>query len=522
MFFKWIEGETLGDTFLLRDRLGRGSYGVVGKAVRLKDGSAKKRGEVVALKIPFDQEIGEENLKREPEIVRHFDHENIVKVYGYHTISSIFVIEMELVEGHSLADILDNQTFRDRRSLANVIGWIRQVVLGLRSMGTYSHGDIKPQNILIRNDGVAKLVDFGTSRRLEDVWVFTRGQGTEEYMAPEVALDSKRISVKSDLYSIGVILYEVATGDIPFHSSLERLQGKELVKPREINSAIPVELERLILRCLERDPDLRFPNWDSFLDELDTVVSNMQVHDQEAVAVPDTRRYEFKPATSSPLYYLDKAKKAILDEDDLEAYRNAEAAVEASEGHPNYLRMFAAVCLRLEYFDKAKSVFGQLLEKYDRGYPVEPEQMAYVLRKLGELHLKTRDYEEAMRVWTRFLDVSDNIPLAKFKLAIAQGLNGNYKKAISLLEDVRIEFPDAVVVYSKLGWAYALAGDFRQSLSYYNQALVIDPADLFSLFELGKYYLIQGDRRRAEKYFEKIRKFDRTGEYVAKLKGLYE
>jgi serine/threonine protein kinase/Tfp pilus assembly protein PilF len=522
VIFKWIEGETLGDTYLLKERLGRGSYGIVGKATRLKDSEIVKTGDVVALKVPIDQNLGEENLRRESEIMRGFSHENIVKVYGHYTVSGVFVIEMELVEGHSLSAILDNQNFVNRQSLVTVLNWIRQVVLGLRSMGEFAHGDIKPQNILIRNDGVVKLVDFGTSRRLTDVWVYTKGHGTEQYMAPEVALENTRVSMKSDLYSIGVILYEIATGDVPFHSNLERLQGKELVKPREINSDIPIVFERLILRCLERDPDLRYATWEGFLEDLDAVIVTIRERAPEKAMVPETHRYKFRPDSSSPLYFLDKAKQAMESEDYQGALKNAEAAVAASEGHPTYLQMLGAICLRIEYYEKAKAAFSRLLEKYDHGYPVETNQLAYVLRKLAELYIQTQDYETAVQFWTRFMDVSEDKPLAKFKLAIAFGLNGQYKRAISLLEEVRAECPEVVVVYSKLGWAYYLAGDFRQALSYYNQALVIEPTDLFSLFELGQYYRIRGDHRRAARYFERIQRYDRTGEYVAKVRALYE
>ena len=519
--FRWVEGETLGDTFLLQEKLGKGTYGIVGKAIRLKDGTNRKKGDVVAIKVPFDQEIGWENLKREPEVILQFNHENIVKVYGYHTISGFFVIEMEVVEGHSLADILNNEVVGNTQSLVSIINWIFQVVRALKIMDQYAHGDIKPQNILIQNDGTVKLVDFGTSRRLEDVWVFTRGQGTEQYMAPEVALDNKRIAVKSDMYSIGVILYEVATGDIPFHSNLERLQGKTLTKPREINSSIPIEFERVILRCLERDPDLRYPDWNSFIRDMDLALTVISEKDQKLIIVPETQRYKFKPAPSSPLHYLDKAKKALVNEDYPKALENAEAAVDASEGHPNYLRLLAAVCLRSHYYSKAKDALNRLIEKYDQGYPVEPEQLAYVLKQLGELLIKTQEYEAAIQAWERFLDVTEHITLGKFNLAIAYGLDGRYSKSIDLLEEVKGEAPGAVVIYSKLGWAYALAGDFQQSVSYYNQALVIEPSDLFSLFELGKYYRIKGDNRRAMKYFARVKKYDLVGDYIDKINDLY-
>lgn len=516
--FKWVEGETLGDTFLLKERLGKGTYGVVGRAIRLRESNVLTRGQEVAIKIPFDQDVGEEILKREPEIMRRFDHENIVKVFGYHTIAGLFVIEMELVKGYSLADILDNQNFKSANALITIIHWIKQVACALQAMGDYAHGDIKPQNILIRDDGVIKLVDFGTSRRIEDVWVFTRGQGTEQYMAPEVALDNKRVSMKSDLYSLGVILYEIATGDIPFHSNLERLQGRALIKPREINSSIPVELERIILKCLERDPDLRYASWDYFLHDLDALLNTLEIQKGKLESLPETRRYEFRPEPTSPLFYLDKAKKALVDGNYEEALKNAEAAVEASDHHPTYLRMLAAVCLRSDYLEKAKKAFQELLDKYDRGYPVEKDQRIYVLKKLGDLYIKSNNYEEAIQVWKRLVVETEDKSLARFKLAIAYGLDGQYKSAIQLLEEVKESYPGSVIVYNKLGWAYALAGNYRQAISYYNQALVIDMADLFSLFELGKYYWITGDKTQATKYFNRITKYDRTGEYKEKVK----
>lgn len=519
-FFKWVEGETIGDTFLLKEKLGKGSYAVVGRAIRLKDSKELNRGQEVALKIPFDQDIGEENLKREPEIICGFNHENIVKVFGYHIISGLFVIEMELVKGHSLAEILDNQNFRSTEALITIIHWIKQVVYALQAMGDYAHGDIKPQNILIRNDGVVKLVDFGTSRRMEDVWVFTRGQGTEQYMAPEVALDNKRVSMKSDMYSLGVILFEIATGDIPFHSNLERLQGKTLIKPREINPSIPIEFERIILKCLERDPDLRYKSWDLFLHDLEDVLSLLEKNKENLEPPPETRRHQFRPEPTSPLFYLDKAKTALLEGNYEEALKNAEAAVETSDNHPNYLRMLAAVCLRSNYLEKAKKAFQQLLEIYDRGYPVEKEQRLYVLRKLGDLYIKTNNYGEAIQILERIISETNENSVDKFKLAIAYGLDGQYKKAIKLLEEVKESHQDSVVVYDKLGWAYALAGNYRQAISYYNQALVIDPTDLFSLFELGKYYWILGDKQKANKYFERIQRYDRTGEYLERIKML--
>ena len=519
-FFKWVEGEFLGDTFLLKERLGRGTYGVVGAAVRLKDNQEIKKGEMVALKVPFDQELGADFLKQEPEIIQRFDHVNIVKVYDYHIISGYFVTEMELVEGNSLSDILDNHTFIVNEKLSTAFGWIQQCAAALMSMGDFAHGDVKPQNILIRNDGIVKLVDFGTSRRMEDALVFTSGKGTEQYMAPEVALDNKRVSIKSDMYSVGVVFYEIVTGELPFHSNLERLQGKRLTKPREINSSIPVPLENLILRCLERDPDLRYPSWQSFIEELNLVQIDLELVADSSL--PESKVAKFQPTPSSPLYYLDQAKKAMIENNYTEALKHVEEAVSISEGHPNYLRMMGAICLRIGYFDKAKGAYSKLLEKYESGYPVEPDELGYVLSKLSDIHIELKEFEEAVTCLNQYCEVSNKSVPCRFKLAVAYGLNGQYGKAIDLLEGLKLDRPDSTLIFNKLGWAYSLKGDFRQAISYYNQTLVIDPYDMFSLFELGKYYRILGDRRRSKKYFKKIRSFDRSGEYIEKVNELYE
>lgn len=109
-------------------------------------------------------------------------------------------------------------------------------------------------------------------------------------------------------------------------------------------------------------------------------------------------------------------------------------------------------------------------------------------------------------------------PYSRFRLAVAVGLDGDYGRAIQLLETVRAERPDAVVVYSKLAWAHALNGNDRLALSFYNQALALDAFDLFSLFELGKYYFMVGDRRRAREYFERVMEADKQGFYTDRVR----
>ena len=181
--------------------------------------------------------------------------------------------------------------------------------------------------------------------------------------------------------------------------------------------------------------------------------------------------------------------------------------------------MLGGICQRLGYHRKAAEAYEQLLATFDRGYPVEGQQRREVLERLGQLYINLQRYGEAVALYERLVDVVDR-PHTRFRLAVAVGLDGDYSRAIQLLESVRAERPDAVVVYSKLGWAHALNGNDRLALSYYNQALALDAFDLFSLFELGKYYHTVGDRRRAREYFERVMNADTQGSYVAQIRGL--
>jgi len=505
--------EALNSKFELLDVLGHGSFGDVWKARRRDD------GRIVAIKIPRDQELGEEALRREPDLMRAFDHPNIVHVYGCHTLGSHFVIEMEYVEGHNLAQMLDGVDRNSPFSYRQILQWTQQILEGLRAIHSaqVAHNDIKPQNVLIDRQGNAKLVDFGTSRRIEDVWVWTRRQGTEAYWAPEVAFESRR-SFVSDIYSVGVMLYEMVTGELPYRSPLELARGRAILRPREVNSNVPPRLETIILRAMARDPGERYPNCAAMLADVTTLLEEMQAG--QVSTPPDrveTMRTPFRLDSSSPLYYLEQAKHLLAAEDLAGARQAAETAVERSGGHPNYLRLLGGIYLRMGYLNRALETYEKVLAAYQRDFPATDAQMRDVLERLGDLCIKAQRYRQAVRTYEQLLAVTNNPIYARFRLAVALGLDADYWRAIKLLEEVRQERPDAVVVYSKLGWAYMLDGDYRQALSYYNQALLLDGGDLLSLWELGRYYWIMGDRSRARGYFERLKRHDRTGEYAQKV-----
>ncbi len=515
ILFKGKEGSLLGDRFRLLCEIGIGSFGHVWKAVRLSD------GQVIALKIPKDQEKGEEILRREPELIKDIEHPNIVKVFDYHNVGDLFLIEMEYIEGHDLGQILDGVNASAPLSFRQVVTWAIQVLEGLQVIheAQISHNDLKPQNILIEErTGTAKIADFGTSRRLEDVWVWTKRQGTEAYMAPEVALEGKRGRYVSDIYSLGVVLYEMITGRLPYSSPHQLLVGAEIVRPREINSDISPELERVALRAMERRPEKRYSNAAGMRQDLEACLGTLE-SDRCAGARTLPSQVPFRPPSTSPLHYLELAKQKLSDNDLQGALEAAETAVERSDKHPQYLRMLGGICMRLGYFQKAGDAYEQVLAAYTRGYPAERQQCEEVLDRLGEIYTLQQKYDKALRFYEQRSQLSGS-PLALFRTAIAAGLSGHYDQAIQLLERVRKARPEAVVVYSKLGWAHALNGDDRLAISYYNQALAMDGHDGFSLYQLGQYYFLLGDRRRANEYFSRLAAVDFESSYSERVRKL--
>jgi tetratricopeptide (TPR) repeat protein len=269
---------------------------------------------------------------------------------------------------------------------------------------------------------------------------------------------------------------------------------------------------------MARDPKERYPLCTAMLADIAALRAEM---DAGAVPRPPDRtqpaRVPFRPDSSSPLYYLEQARNLLKAEDLPGALSAAEIAVQRSNGHPSYLRLLGAIYVRMGYSHKALETYEKVLAAYQRDFPATGTQMRELLERLGDLYIQTQRYRQAVRAYEQMLTVATNLTYAKFRLAVALGLDADYRRAIRLLEEVRQERPDAVVVYTKLGWAHELVGDERQAISYYNQALILDPTDLFSLYALGRYYWIKGHRSRARSYFDRVRQHDSRGEYAERL-----
>jgi serine/threonine protein kinase len=250
----------LGQRYDILDAAGHGSMGNVYKA---RD---RETGEIVALKllkpeIASDQQMMD-RFKNELLFARKITHKNICRVHEFNRLGGIAYTSMEFVEGESLRSVLNRF---GAMSLRKGIDLAQQMCSGLKEAHAQGivHRDLKPENVMIDSRGNVKIMDFGIARSMESLTRMTGAMvGTPAYMAPE-QVAGKPVDYRTDIYSLGLILYEVFTGTQAFTAdnavavAMKQLRESPLA-PHEIEPGIPVPIERAILKSLEKEPEKRF------------------------------------------------------------------------------------------------------------------------------------------------------------------------------------------------------------------------------------------------------------------------
>lgn len=254
-------GKRLDGRYEIIEIIGVGGMAVVYKAFDSID------NRIVAVKVLKDEYLRNEEFRRrfrnESKAIALLSHPNIVKIYDVSYGDNLQYIVMEYVEGITLKEYIEQQ---GRLDLREAIYFITQILRALQHAHDKGivHRDIKPQNILLVSDGTIKVTDFGIARfSRSETRTMTEGAiGSVHYISPEQAKGSFT-DAKTDLYSAGVVLYEMLTGKLPFQSdnavsvALMQLQN-EPVMPRDINPEIPVGLEQIVIRAMQKNPNDRY------------------------------------------------------------------------------------------------------------------------------------------------------------------------------------------------------------------------------------------------------------------------
>src|SRR4051812_37389081 len=213
-----------------------------------------------------------ERFRREASSAAGLQHQSIVGIFDRGEWDGTYYIAMEYIEGHTLKEIIRERGPAPPEAAVDVVLQILRAARFAHQRGVV-HRDIKPHNVLIDEDGRVKVADFGIARAgASDMTETGSIMGTAQYLSPEQA-QGRPVDARSDLYSIGIVLYELLTGRVPFDAeSAVTVALKQVseppVPPREIAPAIPPALEGVVLRAMEKDPARRFADADEFIEAL--------------------------------------------------------------------------------------------------------------------------------------------------------------------------------------------------------------------------------------------------------------
>lgn len=255
-------GTVIGGKYEVVKCLGSGSMGLV-YACRHRE----LQGQLVAVKVLFP-EVAEDKVacaRFKNEILASYgvSHPNVVRAYEYLSDRDLVAYTMEYVGGGDLAEKLGGA---DRLSIPEIVRLLGQMAAGCQAIHDAGivHRDLKPENILITSDGMVKIADFGIARNRHGPKLTEHGGvvGTIDYVAPEYMLKSQ-VDWRSDIYALGILAYEMVTGEAPFtgdsvYATMTKRLKTDPAAPSSLRNDCPVELDRIILKAMRRDPEDRY------------------------------------------------------------------------------------------------------------------------------------------------------------------------------------------------------------------------------------------------------------------------
>lgn len=256
-------GQIFASRYVVQDVIGRGGMGCIYKA---HDNTLK---EIVALKTLLPELVRDqlivERFFNEARIARSLSHPNIVRVHDISAAENVVFISMEFLKGKSLRDILESLTPGQRVGIKTILRIFDELCAALEYAHRFTvHRDIKPENVMIASDGHVKLMDFGISKLMDhtNLTQASMVMGTPQYMSPEQLRNTSKVDGRADIYSVGVMLYEVITGNIP----------TGVPKPvSEISQSVPPALDPIIAKCVDPDPSKRYQTASELRGALDEV-----------------------------------------------------------------------------------------------------------------------------------------------------------------------------------------------------------------------------------------------------------
>jgi serine/threonine-protein kinase len=308
------EGTYLADRYEIVSKVGAGGMSDVYKA---KDHIL---GRFVAIKV-LKQEFSEDRnfvtkFRTEAQSAAGLEHPNIVNIYDVGSEEGLHYIVMEYVEGITLKTYIEKKgqlSFKESVSIAI------QVSRGIEAAHNKKiiHRDIKPQNIIISTEGKVKVTDFGIAKAASANTISSDVMGSVHYASPEQARNGY-VDARSDIYSLGIVMYEMVTGRVPFDGdttvavAIQHLQ-EEMTSPKTYAPTLPVSLEKIILKCAQKNPDRRYQTIAELLADL-----------RKSLISPEEDFVVIAPA-------VDNGKTKVISEDEIQQIKSSSAPVAKKE-----------------------------------------------------------------------------------------------------------------------------------------------------------------------------------------------
>jgi serine/threonine protein kinase/tetratricopeptide (TPR) repeat protein len=537
------QGTLFANRYEIIEELGKGGMGRVYKAL---DNEIHEEVAIKLLKpeIAADEKIIE-RFRNELKIARKISHKNVCRTYHISKEEGTPYITMEYVEGEDLKSLVKK---RGRVPKEEALGIARQVCEGLveaHKLGVV-HRDLKPQNIMIDEKGNAKIMDFGIARSVEAPGVTQTGViiGTPDYISPEQA-EGREADHRSDIYSMGVILYEMVTGTVPFKGdtalSVALKHKSQLpLDPRKFNPEVSDDLARLILICMEKDRGRRYQTAEALLDDLRNIEEGFPLGTKirprrETFAATLIRKKLFIPALVVALAIIAIAIWQLL----------LQPTPPLPTGRPSLAILYFENNSRDESLDNWKMGFSDLLigdlsqSKFidvltqDRIYSVlkklnlldaprySTEDLVNVTKLTGATHTLTGSYIKAGEdlhitsvlqkpntgevIRSTLVKIKGEAEIMagvdELTIEIKAGLDLSQEKIAGDIDrdtaNIYTSFPEALKYYIE-GHKYYISGDFTLSITFYEKAVSIDPEFARAYLEMADMYDVLGRSSKAK------------------------
>jgi tetratricopeptide (TPR) repeat protein/predicted Ser/Thr protein kinase len=554
-----IRGQVLAGRYEILEPLGEGGMGAV---YRVYD---RKLEEEVALKLIRPDIAADrraiERFQNEIKISRKITHKNVCRMHDLGEAEGISFITMEYVRGEDLKSLLHRTK---TLPVGTALSIARQVADGLseaHGMGVV-HRDLKPGNIMIDKDGNAKIMDFGIARSLLSKGLTGEGTiiGTPEYMSPE-QVEGKPADARSDLYTLGIILFEMVTGQTPFEgdtplSIAHKHRYEPAPDPRTLNPQVPAGLSQFILRCLEKEEARRFQSAEEFVSELNRTATALPTAERAAplkrsltsreVTVKfGVRRALFLAAALVALVALAAVLWRLLGRGKPPAIPAGPPSLAVmyfnnNTGDPDldYLRTMLADAFTADLNQSrfievlSRETLVQILRDMDQ---LDARSFsADVLRRVASQgrvnHLLVGDYAKAgdvIRIHLALQDAGSGKTVAS-EMAEGKGVDSIFGLVDELTKKVRADLNlsakqistdidrnvGEITTQNLEAYKYYLEGmrnhdrnETRQSIALYEQALKLDPEFVMAYRALAMAYLNLGLEETGEKYLKKALEF---------------